>query len=188
MSGKKGKAERQYNHKELVEAVAKVLTKEKPSARAACINCPSAIRSVQRHLQEIRKNESLQREHPEATLAAQLEYLEKLERPNKGNADFAARRLFSEDELEYFARALKLYAEMGWPMDYQQIRLMFSEAAARMNRVDWKWGQPFVCSTSYVADFVREHPELKAFKMSHIDPLRAKKATPQVFAIDSHLY
>ena len=179
-SAKKGKAERQYDHQQLVEAVMKVLKKEVPSARAACIDCPSATRSVQRYLQKILANESLRREDPGATLAAQLKFLEKSERPSKGNIDFNIRRLFNKDELEFFARGLKLYAEMGWPMDYQQIRLMFSEAAAKMHRVDWKWGQPYVCSTSYVADFVRDHPELKAFKMSHIDPIRARKATPQV--------
>ena len=170
-----------------MEAVRKVLVSEVNGARAACKEFPSAERSVQRCVLKIRKDESLRREDAEGTLAAQLDYLEGLERSEKGNRDFTARRLFTEAELLYFARALKLYAEMGWPMDYQQIRLMFSEAAAKMQRVDWKWGQPFVCSTTYVAEFVRKCPELQAFKVSHVDPLRARKATPQVRCSDSQL-
>ena len=118
----------------------KVLMSEVNGARAACKEFPSAERSVQRCVLKIRKDESLRRQDAEGTLAAQLDYLEGLERSEKGNIDFKVRRLFTEDELLFFARALKLYSDMGWPMDYQQIRLMFSEAAAKMQRVDWKWG------------------------------------------------
>jgi hypothetical protein len=68
-----------------------------------------------------------------------------LELKVKGNEDLKSRRLFSKDELDYFARALKLYGEMGWPMDYQQIILMFSDAARHAGKIDWKTGQPFNC-------------------------------------------
>eukprot|EP00966_Prymnesium_polylepis_P205335 4758162-Prymnesium_polylepis.1 len=60
---------------------------------------------------------------------------------------------------------------MGWALDYQLIRTQFSEAAAARGLVDWKTGQTFVESTGYVSEFVRKRPELKAYKMSHIDPL-----------------
>mmetsp|Transcript_18859 Transcript_18859/g.47144 ORF Transcript_18859/g.47144 Transcript_18859/m.47144 type:complete len:86 (+) Transcript_18859:850-1107(+) len=50
-------------------------------------------------------------------------------------AKSSSRRLFTNDELDYFKRALKLYSEMGWPLDYQQIRCMFSHAAPPPMRV-----------------------------------------------------
>ena len=30
--------------------------------------------------------------------------------------DFDSRRIFCDDELEYFERALIMYADMGWPI------------------------------------------------------------------------
>ena len=104
-------------------------------------------------------------------------------KPRKGNPDFESRRLFSDDNLLYFARALKIYAEMGWPMDYQAIQLMFSEAARDMKLVDWRKGDAPVVSISYVRAFVKNAPELHSYKTSHIDPLRAKKATTKVRAM-----
>lgn len=69
-------------------------------------------------------------------------------------------------------RALKLYVDMGWPMDFQRTRLLVSEAATRMRGVDRKFGHLFVCSNLCVKDSV--HNSRK--KISDIDPLRAKKA------------
>ena len=139
-----------------------MLTGEARSVPEAGKSCPTAVRSVQRYLKVIRSDPALQREDQEANLAAQLDHVEEMDLAPKGNPDFNLRRLFSEDELLFFARSLKIFADMGWPLDYQQIRLMFSEAAAKMKRVDWKWGQPYICSTTYVAEFVRRSPELKA--------------------------
>ncbi|KAL3921341.1 MAG: hypothetical protein SGPRY_004937, partial [Prymnesium sp.] len=121
-SAKKGHQERQYALEEFVDAVRKVLTGESLCSRAAGSSCPSALRSVQRCVQDIKSDDSLHREDAEATLGAQLEYLEKRHRKDKGNPDFNTRKLFTSDELLFFTRALKLHAQMGWPMDYQQIR------------------------------------------------------------------
>eukprot|EP00966_Prymnesium_polylepis_P052384 1213050-Prymnesium_polylepis.1 len=90
------------------------------------------------------------------------------------------RTLFTDDEKEVFARALMLYGDMGWGLDYQNIRVMFAEAAAKAGRIDWKTGEPHVVSHAYVAEFVKSRPGLHAYKVSHVDPLRSKKATAKV--------
>lgn len=179
---KKRHKEREYEIDDLKKMTAQVLSGEMPSARAAALaaGLPHAERSLNRYLKRVRENTSLQCVSHTDTKVAQLQHASELEFAEKGNPDICGRRLFSEDELEYFARALKLYADMGWPLDYQQIRHMFSHAAARMKRVHWEAGHAYVCSTTYVADFVNSRDELKAFKASHVDPLRAKKATSQV--------
>lgn len=179
-SGKKGNKERQYTIDDLKGMAAAVLSGAKPSARVAAISAglPSAERSLNRYLKALREKSAAGA--TPRTVAQQLELVEDMEFKEKGNVDLCVRRLFTEDELDYFARAIKLYSEMGWPLDYQQIRCMFSHAAANMNKMPWKPGEPYVCSTSYVAKFVQTRPELRAFKASHVDPLRAKKATAEV--------
>ena len=54
------------------------------------------------------------------------------------------------------------------------------EAAAKVGRIDWKTGEPHVVSHAYVAEFVKSRPGLHAYKVSHVDPLRSKKATAKV--------
>ena len=108
------------------------------SARKAAIDAgfPSAARTLQRHAKKIRAIPSLVCSTAAATLAAQRAHVASLSRAAKGNADLTSRRIFSIDELDYFARSLKVYADMGWPMDLQALRLMFSYAAKDMNRMD----------------------------------------------------
>ena len=52
-----------------------------------------------------------------------------------------------------------------------------------MKLVDWRKGDAPVVSISYVRAFVKNAPELHSYKTSHIDPLRAKKATTKVRAM-----
>ena len=73
-------------------------------------------------------------------------------------------------------------------MDYQNIRLMMSQGARKMGLADWKMGASYVCSTTYVREFIKARPELAAYKSSHIDLLRSKKATTQVHACVSRWY
>ncbi len=54
---------------------------------------------------------------PEVTLESQLAYAAELSFKQKGNLDFTSRRIFGADELEYFARAIKIYGDLGWPLD-----------------------------------------------------------------------
>lgn len=181
-SCKKGGKEREYTLQDLREMVITLLKGKVGGAKkvAGAAGFPQAYKTVARYRDAVVHNEALQRDTVEATLAARIAYVQDLEWKGKGNLDITSRRIFSEDELEYFARALKLYSDMGWPMDYQAIRLMLSEAAADMNRVDWKRGDAYVVSRSYVRKFVKSRPELRAYKAGHIDPVRAKKATCQV--------
>ena len=182
-SGKKGEKEREYTLGDLKQMAVCVLSGAASSVRAAALTAglPKAERSLNRYLSDVRKNEALQHSSAAETMSAQINFVkENLEFKEKGNEDLLARRLFSSDELDFFARSLKLFAEMGWPLDYRQIRVMMSEAAAKKFGMQWDGGQRCVCSTSYVAKFVKSRPELRAFKTSHIDPLRAKKATAQV--------
>ena len=64
--------------------------------------------------------------------------------------------------------------------DYSNIQRMMRDVEKKRELVDWKTGEMFVVSRKYVADFVRNRPALRCFKMSHIDPLRSKKATAKV--------
>ncbi|KAL1519312.1 hypothetical protein AB1Y20_022839 [Prymnesium parvum] len=136
---KKGVKERQYDVDDLRKMAAQVISGEMPSARAAALaaGLPHANRSLDRYLRRVCENASLQCELPANTTAARLQHVSRLEFEDKGNPDFYDRRLFSDDELDTFARALKLYADMGWPMDMQQIRHMFSQAAAQRKLQNW---------------------------------------------------
>jgi hypothetical protein len=97
-----------------------------------------------------------------------------------------ARKIFTEGELEYLASALRLYGDMGWPMDYQQIRGLMRDIAEEKGIIDWKTGKAPDVSLSYwyAREFVQSRGDLKAYwyKASNIDPIRSKKATEEVCA------
>ena len=181
-SAKKGVKERLYSAEEFQWMAAAVLRKEKASAREAAraAGYLSATRKLQDYIKAVKADTTLVREQPAETLAARLAHVAAYEHVGKGNTDLTSRRIFSDDERFYFARALKVYNDMGWPMDYAAIQLMFSQAARKKKRVDWKPGDPHVVSRTYVANFVKNSPELRAYKASNIDPLRSKKATATV--------
>ena len=155
----------------------------KATAESAQFNFPTARASLERYVSEIRKDPRLFCSTPSETRARQIEYAHHLEFKIKGNEDFALKRLFSEDNLAFFARSLKMYADLGWPMDVLATQHMFSRAAKGMGvtNTPWKPGDEHVVSRSYVTKFLN-HPkwELKTLKASNIDPLRSKKATSQV--------
>ena len=170
-SRKKDVKERQYSDVAFREMLTCVLRGDASARRvAADAQYPSAKRSLQRYVKDIRGNVQL------PTIAAQLAHVTTLQLKEKGNPDLVSRRLFTEDELEYFARSLKNYADLGWPMDTHAIRAMFSTAARDMKIVD----RGYVCSPTYVRNFIRSHKELTSCKASHIDPLRSKKASATV--------
>ena len=180
-NGKKGSTERVYSEEEYRAMLDKVVCRTSSAPKAASdAGFPSAARTLQRHAKKIRAIPSLMRSTAAATLAAQRAHVASLSLATKGNVDFTSRRIFSIDELDYFARSLKVYADMGWPMDLQALRLMFSHAAKDMKRVDWRQGDKPVVGRTYVIDFLKKRPELRMYKASHIDPIRSKKASPQV--------
>ena len=175
---KKGSSERVYSEEEYRAMLDKVICRTSSARKAASdAGFPSAARTLQRHAKKIR---AVVCSTAAATLAAQRAHVASFSLAAKGNADLASRRIFSIDDLDYFARSLKVYADMGWPMDLQALRLMFSHAAKDMKRVDWKLGDEPAVSRPYVTDFIKKRPELRMYKASHIDPIRSKKATPQV--------
>ena len=182
VSAKAGVPERQYSEEEYRGMLDLVIQGCK-SARAAAIDAefPSAERTLQRHAAAIRAMPQLVHSTEAATIAAQRAHVASASLAIKGNPDLVSRRIFTEDELHYFARSLKLYADMGWHMDHQAIQLMFSQSAREKKRVDWRQGDPYVVSKTYVADFLKdERYGLRNYKAGHIDPLRSKKATTQV--------
>jgi hypothetical protein len=182
-SAKKGQEERQYGLSEFQCMLRELLTSSAgPKTIAADHGFPSAASSLGRYAKDIRRNARFARATPEETLAAQLDFVDQLEFKQKGHEEIKLRKLFTEDEKDVFARALMLYGDMGWGLDYQNIRVMFAEAAAKAGRIDWKTGEPHVVSHAYVAEFVKNRPELHAYKVSHVDPLRSKKATAKVCA------
>ena len=174
--------ERQYALEDFQVMVREVLLGQSARQAALLAGFPRAERSLKLYVKSIRKNASLQRTTREETLSAQLEFVDGLLFAQKGNTDLdlLLRRIFSKDEEDVLASTLKSYSQLGWPLDYQQVRMLFADAARRKGRIDPRTGEPFKCSTSYVAAFIAARPELKAFKASHIDPLRSKKATAQV--------
>lgn len=171
------KKERVYDDEAFRSMLGEVL--RGASAMKASALWPTAESSLKRYARQIRADQTLQRGSPEATLEAQLQYAAGLTLKQKGNKEITSRRIFDEAELDYFASSLKLFADMGWPMDYQQVQHMFLQAATDMGFVDWKTGKAGV-SKSYCRRFVKSREELKAYKTSNIDPLRSKKATEQV--------
>ena len=179
---RKGQKEGCYTVVALRRMLRAILSSKKVSARKAANDehCPKAQRNLERWVKAIRADVTLQRSSQQDTLAAQLEHVLTWEQPQKGNAQVRDRRIFSEDELDYFARVLKVYGDMGWPMDREQIRDWFAETAKEKGVIDWQTGEPFRVSAAYVGDFLRSRVELREFKAAHIDPLRAKKATPKV--------
>lgn len=147
---------------------------------ATAAGFPREHRSLRRYAAQIRANPALQCCDASATLQAQVAAAASIEYKSKAVENWEARRLFSEDELLFFERYLITMAEMGWPMDFAGLQRMFSVASKESGRIDWKSGDAYVVSKSYVRKFVYSRPSLKAYKASNIDPLRAKKATLSV--------
>lgn len=180
VSSKKDTKERQYSQEEYQRIVCAVL--RGVSVRKACEDAgyPSARSVVTRQVAEIRAKESLQHLSPEVTLECQLAYAAELSFKLKGNLDFTSRRIFGADDLEYFARAIKIYGDLGWPMDYYGIQSMMAAVVKERGLTDWRSGELFTVSLTYARDFVKSRPDLQAYKASNIDPLRAKSATEMV--------
>lgn len=148
---------------------------------AAAAGFPSAHRTLQRYFKTVKSAVQVEECWSEdELLEKQLEFVEELQLKEKGSADFMCRKIFNDDELEVFARNLIFYADMGWPMDYKQIGCMFAEAAKRKGCIDPNTGKAYVCGKDFVSHFVKSRPELHAYKTSHVDVLRAKKATYEV--------
>ena len=152
---------------------------------------PGARDTLRRYRDEINGMAELLRPTPDETLAARLAYVAgKVEvLKEKGSDAAAARKIFSVHERAFFARALKLYAELGWPMHVKQIARMFTSAAKETSPPRRVNGHPWECSESYVREFLKDFPELRTYKASNIDPICSKKATAQVWMYQpcSHL-
>ena len=181
-SAKRGAKERAYSEQQMRDMIIATLRRDRPSAAlvAADAGFLSAKSCLHDYVREIKDNTRLRGATPQLTLAAQVAHASTLTLKTKGNEGLLLRRIFSKDERDFFARSLKRYGDLGWPMDTALIQEMMSTAAKKMGLVDWKRGQPFVVSECYVRKFIKKHPDLSSFKTSHIDPLRAKKGTRQV--------
>jgi hypothetical protein len=179
-SVKQGKLERQYSEEAFRGMLCAVLQGTGAKRAAEDAGHPSAARTLKRYASAIRQAPELQCSSAAATLEAQLAHANALTLKQKGNLDLMARKIFSEGELEYFSSALHLYGDMGWPMDYQQIRGLMADSAKEKGLIDWKTGKPPEVSLSYAREFVQSRGDLKAYKASNIDPIRSKKATEEV--------
>ena len=78
---------------------------------------PTLRRTVQRYARTIRQNVDLLRNSAAHTRAARLAHIDELLFGEKGNPEWNERRMFSKDTLDFFARVVKLYTTLGWPMD-----------------------------------------------------------------------
>ena len=64
-------------------------------------------------------------------------------------------------------------------MNEKNLSSMFADVAAQKNRLDPVTGRPYTCGPDFVREFLSDHPELKKFKSSNIDPLRVERASVQ---------
>ena len=103
--------------------------KVRESARVGGFEGARSVLSL--YARKVRDDTLLWRASPEDTLQAQCEFVGKLELDEKGKPELMARQIFNDDEKLYFARGLKLYADMGWPMSVKQIAALMQDAAQR---------------------------------------------------------
>ena len=137
---------------------------------------PHKATQVKRRLKTIRL---ILRETDEATLEARLEAVWSLQPAQIGNPDFLSRNLFDKDTLNAFTRNLNLFADLGFPHDIEACQDMMTKHLIHTGTPDWMADKPHV-SESYVFKFLKNNPDLGTDKASNIDPIRAKKATPEV--------
>ena len=116
---------------------------------------------------------------PAETLAAQVACAKQVQLKEKCGVQFAAKRLFTADQLDWLEAYLAMYGDLGWPLTNKQIAARMTEMLKLQKRVG-EHNQPIDVSAKYARKFVKSTPMLKAFKTSNIDLLRSKKATLQV--------
>ena len=94
---------------------------ESPSVDAAArVGAPSAARTLRRYAAEIIKNTDLLCNDIAETRATRLAFVDSMLVKNMGSPSFADCILFSKDNLEFFARVVKLYASLGFPLDRER--------------------------------------------------------------------
>ena len=76
-----------------------------------------------------------------------------------------------------------LYADMGWPLEYNQIQSMMRAAARKWRGAAADVSESELVGRTYVREFVRDSAQLAAAKTSNLDPLRAKKASVKAHLI-----
>ena len=76
-------------------------------------------------------------------------FISQLELPRTGSADLRGRKLFSEDELDTFACAIRRYAEMGCGCDVKAVACMMTRAVDKQGRTKTS-GEPLVVTESRV--------------------------------------
>jgi len=109
---------RQYEPETLRQAL-RILFAEGVSVRKAALRVgePTMLRTIQRYACAIRQDVDLLRNSSARTRAARLARIDELLLKQQGNPEWSARRMFSKDALDFFARVVKLYAKLGWPLD-----------------------------------------------------------------------
>lgn len=175
-------AHRKYSLEQLRAMIREVLLdpSKQFSTVARAAGFESARKALARYYRKVVSDQTLQHGSPEQTLAARLSFVDSMVFDSIGNPEFTELAHFSTDELDAFTRTLELYGDMGWPMDYREIRSMFNLALCKRHARAGLTGPAPEVSMSFVGEYVRNRPELKAYKTSHVDPLRAKKATAEV--------
>lgn len=86
-------------------------------------------------------------ERPEVALTMRRAFVSKLELARMGSPDLRGRKLFSVDELETFAAAIRRYAEMGCGCDVSAVARMMTVALRKMGRTKSS-GAPMVATES----------------------------------------
>jgi hypothetical protein len=135
VSLKKDEKERAYSEAQFQSMLCAVLRGRSARRVADDANFPGARCTLQRYARDIRNNPSLERWDEAETLEAQLQFAATVTLKQKGNFELTARRIFSEDELDFFAAQLKMYAEMGWPYRRAACECRSSGASSRASRV-----------------------------------------------------
>ena len=118
------------------------------------------------------------------TLELRRKWLVNFAKPEKGNPDLLARKIFDDDELLTFDRTIRLYSQRGLPLQDGAVAGMMRSYAAQKHPAGdpERGGAPYEISDSFLARFYDERPHLKNLKSSNVDLKRARKATPELRA------
>ena len=133
VSAKKDTEERQYSEAHFQAMLVRVVSGEAGAERAAReAGIPSATSSLKTYAKEIRENPALKRDSEAETRKAWVQAAAQVVLKEQGSLNFRARKVFSKSERDYWARGIKLYADMGsWPIDVDALSALFADMRPR---------------------------------------------------------
>ena len=91
--------------------------------------------------------------------------------------------VIDESDEELLCAAVAKFAEMGFPLDTENLGDIARVAADKKGARDPKTGKPYVCGEGFVRGMLKRSKargrDLRKYKSSALDPQRAAAATPK---------